>query len=394
MRTIRQTTSGARRLTARAFLLLALALLPTAAARAQWTTPDANGHVRNNNDGYVGVGTGAAAPPAPLTVRSDANVMPLLVRGLNSNAVSFGVLNDQPASKGWAFQVAGSNNLGGVPVGSFIIRQASNDFNTFVVSPMGNVGVGAVTPASQFHVHNGAGFGAMRVSGGGAAVLNFQDTNAGANSKLYQLRSEGGVFRLALVNDAESGFVRQNVLVATAGGFVGIGKPAPGFPLDVGGAINASGNITADGDISAAGSINAKYQDVAEWVPSTQRLAAGTVVVLDASKTNHVLAATVAYDTRVAGVVSAQPGVILGERGAGKLMVATTGRVRVKVDATNGPVRVGDLLVTSGVEGVAMKSVPLDFGGTPLHRPGTIIGKALEPLEKGVAEILVLLSLQ
>ena len=41
-----------------------------------------------------------------------------------------------------------------------------------------------------------------------------------------------------------------------------------------------------------------------------------------------------------------------------------------------------------------MGSGPLDFGGTPIHRPGTLIGKALEPLEKGVGEILVLLSLQ
>jgi hypothetical protein len=41
-----------------------------------------------------------------------------------------------------------------------------------------------------------------------------------------------------------------------------------------------------------------------------------------------------------------------------------------------------------------MKSVPLDLGGTPIHRPGTLIGKALELLDKGVGEILVLLSLQ
>ena len=35
-----------------------------------------------------------------------------------------------------------------------------------------------------------------------------------------------------------------------------------------------------------------------------------------------------------------------------------------------------------------------DLGGTQIHRPGTIIGKALEPLDKGTGEILVLLSLQ
>jgi hypothetical protein len=36
----------------------------------------------------------------------------------------------------------------------------------------------------------------------------------------------------------------------------------------------------------------------------------------------------------------------------------------------------------------------LDIGGVRFHRPGTIIGKALEPLAQGTGEILVLLSLQ
>jgi len=74
--------------------------------------------------------------------------------------------------------------------------------------------------------------------------------------------------------------------------------------------------------------------------------------------------------------------------------VATTGRVLVNVDATKIPIHIGDLLVTSDVPGVAMKSVPVNLGGVQLHRPGTLIGKALEPLEKGSGKILVLLSLQ
>jgi hypothetical protein len=165
-------------------------------------------------------------------------------------------------------------------------------------------------------------------------------------------------------------------------GNVGIGTAAPTSKLHV------AGNITVDGNI------NAKYQDVAEWVPSSQKLSPGTVVVLDPEQSNHVMASASAYDTRVAGVVTAQPGLILGEGGEGKVMVATTGRVKVKVDATRAPIKVGDLLVTSEREGMAIKSTPLDLGGTPIHRPGTLIGKALEPLEKGFGEILVLLSLQ
>jgi hypothetical protein len=170
-------------------------------------------------------------------------------------------------------------------------------------------------------------------------------------------------------------------------GSVGIGKTSPAVALDVAGSINATGTITG-------GNIAAKYQDLAEWVPSTDRPTPGTVVVLDRRRANHVLASREAYDTAVAGVVSARPGIALGEGGAGKVLVATTGRVMVRADATNGPISVGDLLVTSGVKGTAMRSEPMIVGGRPMHRPGTIVGKALEPLQRGTAEILVLLSLQ
>jgi hypothetical protein len=177
-------------------------------------------------------------------------------------------------------------------------------------------------------------------------------------------------------------YTDNNETMTLAGGRLGVGTSAPVAALDV------------NGDIRASGNISAKYQDLAEWVPSTQKLSAGTVVVLDTRNSNHVLASTTAYDTRVAGVISAQPGIMLGEAGEGKALVATTGRVKVKVDATRAPVQIGDLIVTSDVAGVAMKSEPMSIGGRQLHAPGTIIGKALEPLEKGTGEILVLLSLQ
>jgi hypothetical protein len=133
---------------------------------------------------------------------------------------------------------------------------------------------------------------------------------------------------------------------------------------------------------------------VAEWVEAAHLLPAGTVVVLNPAKSNQVMASVNSYDTRVAGVVSERPGLALGEAGIDKVLVATTGRVKVKVDASRAPIHIGDLLVTSDVEGVAMKSQPLMIQGRSFHSPGTLIGKALEPLEGGVGEILVLLSLQ
>lgn len=165
-------------------------------------------------------------------------------------------------------------------------------------------------------------------------------------------------------------------------GNVGIGTTTPASKLHV------------VGDVTVTGNISAKYQDIAEWVPSRETLPAGTVVTLDPNGKNLVTPSTESYDTRVAGVVSAEPGLILGEAGDDKVKVATTGRVKVRVDAGKSPIHTGDLLVTSGRAGLAMRSEPIEIGGTQIHRPGTLIGKALEPLSEGEGEILVLLSLQ
>lgn len=163
--------------------------------------------------------------------------------------------------------------------------------------------------------------------------------------------------------------------------------------LQVNGNGKFAGNLTADGTISG-GNVIAKYQDVAEWVPAEEEIAAATVVVIDPERPNHVIPSSTAYDETVAGVVSARPGIILGEASAEKVKVATTGRVKVRVDATRAPIRIGDLLATSDKPGVAMKSERIDVGGVRIHRPGTVVGKALEPLAAGEGEILVLLSLQ
>lgn len=167
-----------------------------------------------------------------------------------------------------------------------------------------------------------------------------------------------------------------------AAGNVGIGTSTPAAKLDINGDVNVSGNISA------------KYQDIAEWVPSDSELAAGTVVIVGDGDLDEVHPSDKAYDTRVAGVVSPNPGIALGVAAKGKFRIATVGRVKVKVDARKSPIKVGDLLVTSDVPGTAMKSEPVNVSGQSMHRPGTLLGKALEPLAGGVGEIRVLLSLQ
>jgi hypothetical protein len=161
-----------------------------------------------------------------------------------------------------------------------------------------------------------------------------------------------------------------------------------------GGNTQLDGKLHVAADVQIDGNIAAKYQDVAEWVPTAHALAPGTVAVIDTRATNRVISSDRAYDARVAGVVSIRPGVLLGEGGADKTKLAHSGRVKVRADAQYGAIAVGDLLVTSSTPGYAMRSEPMNVGGAQIHRPGTILGKALEPLQEGQGEILVLLTLQ
>jgi hypothetical protein len=232
----------------------------------------------------------------------------------------------------------------------------------------------ATQAGDRLAILHGTGFGATQFLFNAKPNITMQATESWSDT------AAGSAITFSTVTNGTTMLAER--LRINNDGYVGVGTAAPAARLHVAGDIRVDGNI------------NAKYQDVAEWVPSTQKLAAGTVVTLDPERSNHVLASTASYDTAVAGVVSEKPGLTLGDAGEGKALVATTGRVKVRVDATRGAIRIGDLIVTSDVEGVAMKSEPVVVGGRRMHAPGTIIGKALEPLAAGTGEILVLLSLQ
>lgn len=398
----RNQISGTR--LSRSFYLLALSvLLITGSAnvtRAQWTTPDASNNINSTNSGNVGIGT--STPTAKLQVTGSITATSLQAQATNTGIalIATGGLLDQ---KGWSIQAnINRNSLYFATVndgltyenpymeafrgtGMAIARMHFYPNVTFG----SNVGIGTASPGSQLFVGSGtpavATLSGLNVALGGNSYISA--SNGAVNTFIGSDTSPYGI--VGTLSNHPLGLRANNVLAMTIlpSGNIGIGTASPTAKLQVAGDVNATGTITG-------GNIVAKYQDIAEWVPTSKVMPAGTVVVLDSTHTNYVTSSSKSYDTKVAGVISAQPGIALGESGANKVLVATTGRVKVKVDASRAPIQIGDLLVTSDRAGLAMKSEPLMISSREFHSPGTLIGKALEPLPSGTGEILVLLSLQ
>lgn len=117
---------------------------------------------------------------------------------------------------------------------------------------------------------------------------------------------------------------------------------------------------------------------------SVDPVEAGQVLAFDPRNPGRVMVAVVAADPAVVGVAlgTALAPETEGETTVHEARVALTGLVECRADAGYGAIRVGDLLTASPTPGHAMRALEIV--------PGTILGKAAEPLEVGMGTIKVL----
>lgn len=150
------------------------------------------------------------------------------------------------------------------------------------------------------------------------------------------------------------------------------------------GATGTAGTITGQWTLSSGSTLQATYSaDLAEYYTSDGKYDPGTVVIFGGEEETTV--SNVKSDTRVAGVVSANPAYVMNAHlkdNNCSICVALQGRVLCRVV---GKIKKGDLMVTSGIPGTAT-AIRDDV------KVGSIIGKALEDYDSdhiGTIEIAV-----
>jgi hypothetical protein len=134
----------------------------------------------------------------------------------------------------------------------------------------------------------------------------------------------------------------------------------------------------ANPDRSAADPEPFPFRSSERFATSTP-IEAGDVVVLDPATPGAVRRSDREADRTVVGIA-------LAPAAGGFVDVAVGSIALVRVDAAYGAVRAGDLLVSSPAAGTAM--------GALAAEAGTILGKALEPLDSGLGAVRVLVMLR
>jgi photosystem II stability/assembly factor-like uncharacterized protein len=298
-----------------------------------------------------------------------------------------------------------------------------------------------IDPANPNVIHVGTDVGILKSSNGGTS-WSVLATNSGLPNV--------AIFDLA-INATHSADPANNALIAfTHGrGAFRVTSQTFGPPGTIARVRleRSTGNFFTDGSINSGRSVGTSFNigisaDIAERINASESLKAGDLVELDPEQPKHYRKTRGAFSTLVAGVISTDPGIIMGNQALStprvnpvlvepsfafdreetlpltlnlaelnestgllsgvsvaqvvpywafldktdeRPVLALVGRVPVKVTTENGPIQPGDLLASSSKPGYAMRC------SEAKKCEGAVIGKALEALDKGTGLILMLI---
>ncbi len=155
--------------------------------------------------------------------------------------------------------------------------------------------------------------------------------------------------------------------------------------------VDSQGEVHADGTFHGSGADFAEQIELSTGPGSAE---AGDVMEIDPARSRSIVKSSAARSTRIAGIYSTKPGFVGQERDSDltppadihEIPLAIVGIVPCKVSAEGGTIRPGDLLVSASLPGHAMRDDHPEVG--------TVIGKALEPLDSGTGLIKVLVTVK
>ena len=365
--------------------------------------------------GNVGIGT--TSPAAMLSVGSSSQFQVNSSGAMTATTATLGT--PLTVANGGTGAASISGLIKGNGAGPFSAATAGVDFQLpFTLTTAGTTGAatfnGAVLNIPQYT--GGAGsytFSSGLTNSAGTVTNNLSVGVAGGQSVIggsgvadvlaLQGTTANGTSNSAAIKMNVGNNGGTNALTVLNTGSVGIGTTTPGAKLEVDGNIKLTASSGAsitfqDGTTQSTAytgvTCGGDYADSVDVSGERKQYQPGDVLVLTSDGAGDVAKSAEAYSTLVAGIYSTRPGT-LGRRqmtdpktATKEIPMAMVGIVPTKVSAENGPIRRGDLLVTSSMAGYAMK-------GTDHNRMfGAVVGKAMGSLDSGTGVIEVLVTLQ
>ncbi len=279
--------------------------------------------------------------------------------------------------------------------------EVNSQFSNFGTAGIYGISSGTGGFAGLFHSSNPAGNGpaiiaiadgngngiTANASNGGDGV---ETTADGTGAAIYAWVPNFGQGRAARFVNFNTGNTNPALTVEQhSNGSIAVFKSGNPGTVNVA-RINAAGRGFFNGGTQNSGADIAEAFDVTGAIGEYEP---GDVMVISTSTDRTMEKSTTPYSTLVAGVYATKPGVLLTEvEGVEDITdmipMGVVGVIPTKVCDEGGPIKRGDLLVTSSKKGYAMKADPEKI------KAGQVIGKALQELPSGTGKIKVLVNVK